>query len=524
MTLHRGHVGTPSSSERLRLWVMGSGLRSKMALGSETLIVMSVLMLGILLRTVDLTDPPLDFQAWRQLRSASIARGIYYEMNPDASPDLRDRAMELGTYEALEPPLFESLVAVTYTFLGQERLWIARAYAILFWTTGGAALYLVVRRVVAARGALISLLYYLFLPFSVVVSRSFLPDVPMVCLTLCALALLLQWISRRTWVWATAAGVVAGLAITTKVFSVFPLGLAMVFLVVSDRGFLKGLRSGQAWWLAALMSAIPATYYVCLRTGAAGDYLHDWVLPFSHMLIDPRFYVRWSAAVHRTATLYAALLGLLGVALSRGRARTLLVSLWAGYILFGAAVPSLIISHTYYQAILVPIVAISLAPLAECVLDRAARWPGWLRSAATASAMLVLVACSWAVARGLLAQDFRPEILGWIKMGSEIPAGEPMIGLTHDYNTRLRYYGWREVAQWPHATDLEMNVLAGGNYDPTDPEIAKVFRERTAGYSYFIVTLFGELDKQPVVKRVLQDNYPATTGEGYILYDLRSSR
>ncbi|HZW03329.1 MAG TPA: hypothetical protein VFF68_05355, partial [Anaerolineaceae bacterium] len=37
---------------------------------------------GLGLRLLDFTDPPLDVHAWRQLRSASIARGMYYDLLP----------------------------------------------------------------------------------------------------------------------------------------------------------------------------------------------------------------------------------------------------------------------------------------------------------------------------------------------------------------------------------------------------------------------------------------------------------
>ena len=40
--------------------------------------------LGFAIRMVDLTDPPLDFHPTRQLRSAIIARSMYYRSLPEA--------------------------------------------------------------------------------------------------------------------------------------------------------------------------------------------------------------------------------------------------------------------------------------------------------------------------------------------------------------------------------------------------------------------------------------------------------
>ena len=91
---------------------------------------------------------------------------------------------------------------------------------------------------------------------------------------------------------------------------------------------------------------------------------------------------------------------------------------------------------------------------------------------------------------------------------------------SHDYNTRLRYYGWTHVDQWPHATDFEMHVLAGGNHDPSDPAVIRGFINRTEGYDYFLVTLFDELKQQSALNAYLNETYPFTDGDGYVLFHL----
>jgi len=120
----------------------------------------------------------------------------------------------------------------------------------------------------------------------------------------------------------------------------------------------------------------------------------------------------------------------------------------------------------------------------------------------------------------LLAKDYRAEVLGWKKMRRELPDDGRNIGLTHDYNTRLRYYGCTHDDQWPHATDFEMHVLAGGNYDPSDPAVIRGFINRTEGYDYFLVTLFDELEQQSALNSFLYKTYPFTDGDGYILFHL----
>src|SRR5512146_2141195 len=75
------------------------------------IVVLALFAAGLALRLTNLTAPPFDVQAWRQLRSASIARGMYYDLNPSVTPDLRGQAHYLSVvYGPLEPPVFERLV------------------------------------------------------------------------------------------------------------------------------------------------------------------------------------------------------------------------------------------------------------------------------------------------------------------------------------------------------------------------------------------------------------------------------
>ena len=102
----------------------------------------------------------------------------------------------------------------------------------------------------------------------------------------------------------------------------------------------------------------------------------------------------------------------------------------------------------------------------------------------------------------------------WAAIGRAIPADAPVIGLTQDYGYRLMLWGWRKVSLWPLNTDLA--ELRNEDRDP-----AGRFDEITAGQDYFLVTAFGQLDKQPELKQIL-DGYPiAAEGDGYVLYDLR---
>jgi hypothetical protein len=480
--------------------------------------------LGLGLRLLDLTDPPLDFHAWRQLRSASIARAIYYGLSPTVDPTLREKAVSLGRMGPLEPEIAEHLAAYTYLLTGGERLWIPRLYSILAWMIGGVAVCALARGLTSRGGALVALAFYLTLPFGVYASRSFQPDPCMVMWTMLATYALWRWTAARTWGWAATAGLTSGMAILTKVFAVYPVAFTVVAIVLASYGLKRAAADRQTWLVAALMIALPASYYILALPGEASAYVGGWVLPFMKLLATPSFYVRWMTAVDDLVALPFVFAGLLGVLMLPSKARALSLGLWAGYGAIGLSVPSLIISHTYYNLVLVPIVGLSLSPLADLFLSRLPQRPRAWRVAALGIALVGVAYLGWMARNSLVAVDYRQEPRIWQRIGERLPTDGPIIGLTHDYNTRLRYYGWTAVAQWPHASDSQMNVLAGGNCDPNSPNFPAEFAQRTEGYAYFLVTLFGELEEQPALRSMLYGRYPYVEGDGYVIFDLREGR
>ena len=82
--------------------------------------------MGLGIRLYDLKDLPLDFHAVRQLRSALIARSVYYQINSKIDPALRQEALDTSNLEIYEPPILEEIVGLTYQVIGSEQLWISR--------------------------------------------------------------------------------------------------------------------------------------------------------------------------------------------------------------------------------------------------------------------------------------------------------------------------------------------------------------------------------------------------------------
>lgn len=493
-------------------------------------LVLSIVALGWLLRLYDLTDLPHDFHTTRQLRNAIVARGLYYQWLPDQDmggidPLVREQAIAYGNSTGqYEPPILESLVALTYLALGQETLWVARVYTGLFWLVSALAVWGVAGRMAGAGGALAALAYTLLLPFGVQASRSFQPDPGMVMWIMLAVYCLVRWgetqqsqpgHAGRAWTWAALGGLAGGVAILTKVVAGYILAGFALALVLQRPGLRRAWRHPQVWLIAVFMLAPTFLYYMG-RSGRASEYFASWTLSLSHLLLEPSFYGRWLNLVQELMGFGALLLALVGVVLAPAPWRGYLIGLWAGYGVYGLTLPYQMTTHNYYHEQLVPIVALSLAAPAGLLFERI-RAQGWKWALPCGAGLLALaIFLVYTSLSELKKDDYRSDAAYWQTIGSLVPADGKILALTQDYGYPLMYYGWRKVHLWPTTGEQNLAELRGSS-----KEFDSYFEKRIAGYDYFLITSFNQLDQQPVLKETLYARFQiAAEGPGYLVFYL----
>lgn len=476
------------------------------------LLVLLVL-LGAVLRFINLTAPPLDFHSVRQLRNSLVARAVYYNLLPNADPQKRALANvfenAVGRYE---PPITETLVGWTYTWTGGENIAIPRIYESLFWLLAGLALFDLVRRITSPTAALISLAYYLVLPFAVQASRSFQPDPLMTAAFFVGFYFLYRWTEEQKWKWALLAGVFMGFATLVKIVIAFFVIGAAVAAVLSVLG-LRFWKSVQVWTMVALMSLPAFGYYVLGHPGRSTEYFFAWTVDLIKLITTTSFYAHWLGFIGSLFGLTILFLSLAGTLLAPPRLRWKLVGVWIGYVFYGLTLPFQMYTHSYYHIQLIPVIALGLAPIVETVAARLSREARWFQAAAAGLLIFVIGYQAWVARSDIVVQDYRQEPAFWNAIGRAIPENANVIGLTQDYGYRLMYYGWRKVDLWPYVNNL--TLTKGNKGDPLSN-----FSDATAGKDYFLVTAFGQLDQQPELKKILEGYAVAAQGNGYILYDL----
>ena len=478
----------------------------------------AVLLAAFGLRMLNLKNPPLDFNGTRQLFSALKARGIFYQYVTNIPEATRRLAISLGNVGIVEPPVLENIVAQTYRLTG-EHLWIARIYSSFFWVIAGLALFLLIREFASTSAAMLGTIFYLFVPFGVFASRAFMPDPLMVCLIVFSLWALFRWQNTASWKWALAFGIFAGTALFVKNLSAFILVGGLAGVILGARGLKRSIRDPQVWTMAGLM-LLPVgiyTLYGILKLNMQGQFALRF---FPKMWIDPAFYFRWAFTVNANIGWTAVLLAALSLFLADAkRERPLLIGLWVGYFLFGMTFSYHFFTHDYYQLSFIPLVAISMSPGLRLFFERFYKIsPGLFpRLVLTAVVLIGIAIPAWYSRDLIVKSDYSNEPGFWAEIGDKLgPAGD-VIGLTQDYGYRLAYWGWRGSAAWFTSADIGLRYLAGQNVD-----LLQTFQHDTAGKKYFLVTMFGELDKEPAIKDLLYKNYPvyAQTDE-YVIFDLQ---
>ncbi len=483
-------------------------------------ILLGVLLLaGFGLRMVDLTDPPLDFHPTRQFRGAVVARSIYYELAPSNDPYIQQQAASLrNSVSDLEPPILETIVALAYLVTGGETLWVARILTSLFWVLAAIPLYALARRFTSPAAALLCVAYYLFLPFGVLASRSFQPDPFMVVWLVLSMYAAYRWSETRHWNWALLAAASGGLAILIKAFAAYFVLGTLAAAVLFTLGLRAALRDKQVWAMAAICVLPPVFYYLLNIGGTSGSYIQNWIVALLPLAFQPSFYVLWVNMLTELLGVAGLVAAFSGVLIADLRARWLLVGAWAGYAVYGVTLPHQTTTHNYYHLFLVPLAALSIAPIIDLIVKKMSQQTRLWQASFAVLALGAVFFAAWSARSTLLGVDYRQEPAFWERVGAAVPAEGRTIGLVQAYGNLLSYYGWRQVALWPITGELALSDLRGAA--PQDFET--LFMQRTPGMDFFLVSSFNQLELQPNLAEYLETHFPIySEGDGYIIYDLR---
>jgi hypothetical protein len=424
----------------------------------------------------------------RDYTSAMFARAWYFADRPDVPQWRRDMARkQMERQPTLEPPVTEWVASLAYRIAGRDDIRIGRLVTVSFWLVGGVLLFLLARRLVEEEAALVALAYYLFSPLAVLLSRSFQADALMMLLFIASLLAIVRYHQAPSRSALLVAALVSSAGLLYRPLVMPAVVFAFVLPAAQAQGWQRGfLGKGTIAFVA--IATLPAFAYYGYGTFVAQTFAWKLTTSFMPSLWGHVEYWReWFLLAGSALGVTPLVLAILGMALvPAGLPRTLLVALGLGYVCFGLAFTYHISTHGYYQAQLIPAVAIAAGPLVVHLVRQASATP-WLRVAPVAAA--VLIAGTWwhEIRQALARNPFEsPEVARAI--GEYVDHSDRVVFLAPFYGLPLQYLGEFTGEYWPRSITYYL-YRRDGERERTVHE-----RHEALGFvpEYFVITHFRE--------------------------------
>jgi len=487
-------------------------------------LIFGIFVLALAIRLYHIGAPPFDFEPERQYHSFILARN-YFLQNSNAAPEWRKKLwQQIASEEYVrEPPILEHTIAGMYRIIGKEEFWIARSLSVLFWVAGGWVLFRLLRNLVGLEGAAFALIFYLFNPFGILASRAFMPDPLMIFFTLLTISSLARYALNptRSCIWSA---ILTGVAALIKPFCLVPLFITFFLLTLYKHH--KDLRKifTDILLFGLISSLIVLPYYLAgliPENGFLKGYADQNFMP--QLWFKPYFWGGWFDCIRLSVGYVPFILGLLGILLAKKNTlRILLLGLWIGYFCFGLIFAYSIHSQDYYHIILIPIVALSWAPVGRALFKSIS----FADHKVFAAILLFAIAASLheTRTRWKAIQDYaQNEISSAVEIGKTLDHSSDVISLASYYAKPLKYHAEIGGRRWPYGYDFRANEIMGRENISAKQRLQEDLKRYSL--KYFVVSDMEELNRQLELKKMLYDNFPVTTEtKNYVIFSLSPSR
>ncbi len=484
-----------------------------------------ILALGI--RIYRLSDPPLEFNSSRQYQCALMARYYYYTADPSAS-DWQKQLAEAQKPPNYELPLMETVSSLFYRIKGEESLWFPRLLSVLFWLAAGAGIYLLSKKLWSEAAGVFSVTVFLFLPFGIFASRSFLPDPLMIMMMVFTFLAIAYYAEKPTFTRLITTGLLAAAAIIVKPMSVFMVLLVFISLMVWQKK-VRGLLFHPHLWIFIVLALGPGALYYSYGlfiTKSLESQARQSFIP--SLLANPAFYQGWLKNVGLVAGFGLTFLTVLALPLvyKKKTPRAFLMGLWLGYLTFSLTFNYHATTHHYYHLQFIPLVALSVGWIGALVFARLndSRIP-WKFRAAVLAVFLIALSLD-GIKQVIIRRHWLENNMSFKKMvevaeeiGQHVDHSMDCIFLDPEYGSTLKYHGWMAGQIWLNATDIAFFRRFHGLGENT---VQELYVKKYAIHEprFFIVTDLKEFDRQNDLKQFLKSTFPiAVSTSRYLIFD-----
>ena len=443
------------------------------------------------MRLYKINTPLADWHSWRQADTAAVARNFVekgYDLLHPRFDDLSSvpsgkenpegwRFVEFPLYNATHALFFQAIEAVKPGLISFEAA--GRLVSIISSILAALFLYLIVKRFWGWLLGILSLFFFLFLPYNIYYSRTILPGPMMLSLSLASVHFLLraEEIKKKKEIILFLSLVLAAAAILVKPYAIFILLPSWAFIFIS--WFLR-VKEKKSLLLAsigyALLSLLPfLVWRWWMRQFPEGIPANAWLLNMGNIRFRPAWW-RWIFA-ERIGKLILGYWGVIflgvGVALKRSWKKDLFFYFWLiGAFAYLSIFARGNVQHDYYQLVIVPVLAVFLARgFAFLSWPPKEHFHRLLSPAFSVLFLLFALAFSWYNVRGYY-QINHPEIVEAGKAADSLLPPEAKVIAPYGGDTAFLYQTKRKG--WPVVTGSMEEMLKLGathyvsvNFDST---------------------------------------------------------
>jgi hypothetical protein len=474
------------------------------ALSPMAWVIVAIIILTGVVRLHRITNPALDWHAFRQADTASVTREyLKHGIDP-----LRPQYHDLGnTQSGLYNP--EGWRMVEFPISNIVQAFVIRSFlpslspelsgritSVLFSMGTVWALFYLVLSLSGKRVAIASALTFALIPFGIFYGRSILPEPGVVFFLVVSVLYWYRWLQQRTWLSWIIWVVSLALALLLKPFALF-FGLVYIALFFGYRKYswqstILLAAGGVAlavvpfgawrWWIQQFPEGIPGS---------------DWLFNGNGIRLRPAWF-RW-LGYERLFLLLLGGFGMIPVVLSwfhhlktfRSPESWVYLSWWASVATYFVVIATGNIQHDYYQTLILPIVTISFGYGVVAGFDVISKHLR-KRIGATRARIVGFSACSliavgaWMLAWTQITGFFNVNHWNYYHVGEIVDGLVPedaLVVAPAQTDTQFLYQTNRRG--WATADDLDTKIRAGATHLVTTD-----FTEQTQTWidRYFVIS------------------------------------
>lgn len=336
-----------------------------------------ILILALGLRLYKINTPLLDWHSWRQADTASVTREYLKQSLDPFRPKYHDLSnIPSGKdnpegYRMVEFPLYNLISAsILLQFPSLSLVVVSRLVSVAFSLATLVCIFYLTKWQLGVKVAYLAALFFAINPYTIYYNRVILPEPALLFFSTYSLVAFKQYLQSKKFRFYLLSLLSLMVALLLKPFAAF-LGFVYITLILQDWGIRTAIKRFELYLYPALAIVPFLGWREWISQFPEGIPASDWLFNGDGIRFRPAW-VRWLGYERITKMIlgFFGVIPVLTAILHQLKQKDFfLPSWWLGISVYFIVIATGNVKHDYYQIILTPLIAISLA-YGVVVIDR----------------------------------------------------------------------------------------------------------------------------------------------------------